>query len=162
FVMGAGLIVTLIGYRLVFGRGRPLWSPRFNLPTSTAIDAPLISGAVIFGVGWGLAGYCPGPALVSLASGRMEVFVFVIAMDAGESGGSTNGIRAELNVVKRTTSCFNSATPRVPRRVTEMRPINEPFVRDLKAATARTLGLKLHVLHASTGGNLCTSSGHRS
>jgi len=83
FVMGAGLTVTLIGYRLVFGRGRPLWSPRFNLPTSTAIDTPLISGAVIFGVGWGLAGYCPGPALVSLASGRIEVFVFVTAMVTG-------------------------------------------------------------------------------
>jgi uncharacterized membrane protein YedE/YeeE len=48
-----------------------------------AIDTPLISGAVIFGVGWGLAGYCPGPALVSLASGRMEVFVFVTAMVTG-------------------------------------------------------------------------------
>jgi len=83
FVMGAGLTVTLTGYRLVFGRGRPLWSPRFNLPTSTAIDAPLTSGAVIFGVGWGLAGYCPGPAMVSLASGRIEVFVFVIAMVTG-------------------------------------------------------------------------------
>jgi uncharacterized protein len=75
--------VTLIGYRLVFARGRPLWSQRFSLPTSTAIDAPLISGAVIFGVGWGLAGYCPGPALVSLASERMEVFVFVTAMVTG-------------------------------------------------------------------------------
>src|SRR6266581_8227682 len=83
FVMGAGLTVTLTGYRLVFGRGRPLWSPRFNLPTSTAIDAPLISGAVIFGIGWGLAGYCPGPAGVSLASGRTEVLVFVVAMLAG-------------------------------------------------------------------------------
>jgi uncharacterized protein len=83
FVMGAGLIVTLIGYRLVFGRGRPLFSPRFNLPTSTAIDSPLISGAVIFGIGWGLAGYCPGPAVVSLASGRPGVFVFVAAMVTG-------------------------------------------------------------------------------
>jgi uncharacterized protein len=83
FVMGAGLIVTLIGYRLVFGRGRPLYSPRFNLPTTTAIDIPLISGAVIFGIGWGLAGYCPGPAVVSLASGRPEVFVFVTAMITG-------------------------------------------------------------------------------
>jgi uncharacterized protein len=83
FVMGAGLIVTLIGYRLVFGRDRPLFSPRFNLPTSTAIDSPLISGAVIFGIGWGLAGYCPGPAVVSLASGRPEVFVFVTAMVTG-------------------------------------------------------------------------------
>src|SRR5262245_41415423 len=80
FVMGAGLLVTLIGYRRVFLRGRPLWSPRFDLPTATAIDTPLLSGAVIFGIGWGLAGYCPGPALVSLASGRLEVFVFVAAM----------------------------------------------------------------------------------
>jgi len=83
FVMGAGLTVTLIGYRLVFGRGRPLLAPRFNLPTSTAIDTPLISGAVIFGIGWGLAGYCPGPAVVSLASGRTEVFAFVTAMVTG-------------------------------------------------------------------------------
>src|SRR5215207_7567741 len=83
FVMGAGLIVTLIGYRLAFGQGHPLWSPRFSLPTATAIDTPLISGAVIFGIGWGLAGYCPGPALVSLASGRTEVFAFVIAMVIG-------------------------------------------------------------------------------
>jgi hypothetical protein len=63
FVIGAGLTVTLIGYRLIFRRGRPLWAPRFNLPTSTAIDTSLIFGAVIFGVGWGLAGYCPGPAV---------------------------------------------------------------------------------------------------
>jgi uncharacterized membrane protein YedE/YeeE len=83
FVMGAGLIVTLIGYRLVLGRDRPLFSPRFNLPTSTAIDSPLISGAVIFGIGWGLAGYCPGPAVVSLASGRPEVVVFATAMITG-------------------------------------------------------------------------------
>jgi uncharacterized membrane protein YedE/YeeE len=83
FVMGAGLIVTLTGYRLVFGRGRPLFSSHFNLPTSTTIDSPLISGAVIFGIGWGLAGYCPGPAVVSLASGRPEVFVFVTAMITG-------------------------------------------------------------------------------
>jgi uncharacterized membrane protein YedE/YeeE len=81
--MGAGLVVTLIGYRLVFGRGRPLFSPSFNLPTAKAIDAPLISGAVTFGIGWGLAGYCPGPAVVSLASGRTEVFVFVSAMITG-------------------------------------------------------------------------------
>ena len=83
FVMGVGLAVTMIGYRLVFGRGRPLWSARFNLATSMAIDTPLIFGAAIFGVGWGLAGYCPGPALVSLASGRLEVLIFVTAMVTG-------------------------------------------------------------------------------
>ena len=83
FVMGAGLAVTLIGYRLVFGRGRPLWSERFTLPASTAIDAPLVAGAAAFGIGWGLAGYCPGPAVVSLAGGRPEVFGFVASMALG-------------------------------------------------------------------------------
>jgi uncharacterized membrane protein YedE/YeeE len=82
FVMAAGVTVTFIGYRLVLP-GRPLWAPKFQLPTATAVDAPLISGAAIFGIGWGLAGYCPGPAIVSLASGRREVIVFVIAMLAG-------------------------------------------------------------------------------
>ena len=79
FVMGAGLIVTLIGYSPGI-RSRP---PAFYLSTAKAIDAPLISGSVMFGIGWGLAGYCPGPAVVSLASGRTEVFVFVTAMITG-------------------------------------------------------------------------------
>lgn len=83
FVMAGGVSVTFIGYRIVLGRKRPLWSKSFQLPTATAVDAPLISGAVIFGIGWGLAGYCPGPALVSLASGRPQVLVFVVAMLAG-------------------------------------------------------------------------------
>lgn len=85
FVMAGGVSVTLIGYRIVLGRKRPLWSKSFQLPTATAIDAPLMSGAVVFGIGWGLAGYCPGPALVSLASGRPQVVVFVVAMLAGMS-----------------------------------------------------------------------------
>jgi uncharacterized protein len=83
FVMAAGVAVTLIGYRVVLGRDKPVWSERFRLPATTAIDTPLISGAVIFGVGWGLAGYCPGPAIVSLASGRAPVFVFVLSMLTG-------------------------------------------------------------------------------
>jgi uncharacterized membrane protein YedE/YeeE len=83
FVMAGGVSVTFIGYHIVFGRKHPLWSKSFQLPTATAVDTPLISGAAIFGVGWGLAGYCPGPALVSLASGRPQVLVFVVAMLTG-------------------------------------------------------------------------------
>jgi hypothetical protein len=83
FVMAGGVMVTLIGYRIVLGQARPLWSESFRLPTATAIDAPLLLGAAIFGVGWGLAGYCPGPAIVSLASGRLPVIIFVLAMLAG-------------------------------------------------------------------------------
>ncbi len=83
FVMAGGVVVTFIGYRLVLGRPHPLWSAAFRLPTSNAIDMPLISGAVIFGIGWGLAGYCPGPAVVSLARGRAEVVAFVVSMLVG-------------------------------------------------------------------------------
>ena len=82
FVMAGGVAVTFVGYRFVL-RGRPLWAQRFQLPTATALDRPLLAGAAIFGIGWGLAGYCPGPVLASLASGRLPVFAFVAAMLAG-------------------------------------------------------------------------------
>src|SRR5215472_15554988 len=83
FVMAAGVTVTFLGYRLLVPKSKPLWAPGFSLPTVTAIDAPLLTGAAIFGVGWGLAGYCPGPAVVSLASGRAAVMLFVAAMAVG-------------------------------------------------------------------------------
>ena len=83
FVMAGGVVVTFIGYRLVLPRGRPFFAVKFSLPAATAIDAPLLSGAAIFGVGWGLAGYCPGPAVLSLASGRTQVVIFVLSMLAG-------------------------------------------------------------------------------
>ena len=83
FVMAGGVVVTFLGYRLVVPKSRPLWASGFSLPAATAIDAPLLSGAAIFGMGWGLAGYCPGPVIASLASGRTGVFIFVLAMLAG-------------------------------------------------------------------------------
>ena len=83
FVMAGGVAVTFLGYRFVVPKSRPLWANQFTLPKATRIDAPLLAGAAIFGIGWGLAGYCPGPAVVSLASGRMSVFVFVLSMLAG-------------------------------------------------------------------------------
>lgn len=86
FVMAGGVIVTFAGYRLIWLRGQPLWAASFQLPAAKAIDAPLLSGAAIFGIGWGLAGYCPGPAVVSLSSGRAEVWVFVAAMLVGMTG----------------------------------------------------------------------------
>lgn len=83
FVMAGGVAVTFLGYRLLVPKSHPLWAAGFSLPTATAIDPPLLAGAAIFGVGWGLAGYCPGPALVSLASGRAGVLIFVAAMLTG-------------------------------------------------------------------------------
>jgi uncharacterized membrane protein YedE/YeeE len=78
FVMGGALAVTIPGYHLLFKRQAPLMAPKFDLPTKTRIDSQLVTGALIFGVGWGLAGLCPGPAISALGSGRLEAFVFVI------------------------------------------------------------------------------------
>ncbi len=83
FVMGGALVATAIGYRLAFARGRPLAAAQFQLPAATAIDARLAAGAVLFGIGWGLVGYCPGPALAALVFGRGETVLFVAAMVAG-------------------------------------------------------------------------------
>lgn len=83
FVMGAGLVVTTLGYRLVFRRPAPLFADVFSLPTRTDIDARLLLGAAIFGIGWGLVGYCPGPALAGLSYGYPQTLAFVPAMIAG-------------------------------------------------------------------------------
>lgn len=79
-VMGAGLVVTLIGYQLTFRRHAPLFATSFKLPTLIRIDARLLAGAALFGFGWGLSGFCPGPAVASLVFGRIESFIFVGAM----------------------------------------------------------------------------------
>ena len=83
FVMGAGLLVTMLGYQIIFKRIAPLFAPSFRLPASQDIDAKLLGGAAIFGVGWGLGGFCPGPAVASLVFGRTESITFVIAMAVG-------------------------------------------------------------------------------
>lgn len=83
FVMGSAVVVTFIGYRLAFASGRPLFDSRFFTPTLTVIDARLVGGAAIFGIGWGLGGFCPGPAISSLSVGGVGTYVFVAAMIAG-------------------------------------------------------------------------------
>ncbi|NVD42840.1 YeeE/YedE family protein [Ensifer sp. HO-A22] len=83
FVMGGALIVTFIGYRLVLRKPAPLLEERFQLPTATRLDARLLGGSALFGIGWGIAGFCPGGALPALGTGRIEVFAFVAALLLG-------------------------------------------------------------------------------
>lgn len=83
FTMAAAILVTGLGYVFVFKRGRPVFADTFQLPTATKIDFKLVSGAALFGVGWGLVGYCPGPALVALPLGNLSTAIFVAAMLAG-------------------------------------------------------------------------------
>lgn len=83
FVMGGAISVHALGYRLMTKQPQPVFAPRFQVPTRRDIDPRLVLGSAIFGAGWGLAGYCPGPALTSLATLRSEAAVFVLAMAAG-------------------------------------------------------------------------------
>jgi uncharacterized protein len=82
-VMASGLGVTLIGYRLILRRPRPLFANQFPLPGMTGIDRSLLGGSALFGIGWGMAGFCPGPAIASLVFGYPQSFMFVAAMAAG-------------------------------------------------------------------------------
>ncbi|MGH7847947.1 MAG: DUF6691 family protein [Candidatus Binatia bacterium] len=83
-VMAGALAVTTPGFSLILRHGRPLLTREFSLPARTRVDAPLVAGAAIFGIGWGLAGFCPGPALAALASLSPTVIVFVVAMILGQ------------------------------------------------------------------------------
>jgi hypothetical protein len=84
FVMGGALAVTLPSFPWVLRRTAPLFEKTFSLPVKRQIDRPLIIGAAIFGIGWGIGGLCPGPALAGLATGSPGVILFVIAMIAGQ------------------------------------------------------------------------------
>lgn len=82
-VMGSAVPVFALAYRGCRTRSQPLFAERFALPTKTDLEPRLIAGAALFGVGWGLGGYCPGPALTSLARGGNGALVFTLTMLAG-------------------------------------------------------------------------------
>ena len=82
-VMGGAVAVSALGYVVARRRGVPVLAPRLEIPTRRDLDPRLIGGAALFGIGWGLVGLCPGPALVGLTFGPWPVFVFVTAMIVG-------------------------------------------------------------------------------
>lgn len=82
-VMCGALTVTIPGFYLVQKRPKPVCEDRFSMPTKRKIDGKLIAGSAIFGVGWGLYGYCPGPALAAVAYANLHALLFVLAMLAG-------------------------------------------------------------------------------
>ena len=83
FVMGGAVLVGAVTFRFILRRTAPVLAARFHLPIQTTLDRPLIVGSVLFGVGWGLSGYCPGPAIASLVTLSPGVLVFCSAMTAG-------------------------------------------------------------------------------
>ena len=82
-VMAAALATTALGYRLAFRARAPLFDEKFHLPETTRIDRQLVLGAALFGAGWGLSGFCPGPAIVAAGLGGVEPYAFLAAMIAG-------------------------------------------------------------------------------
>jgi uncharacterized membrane protein YedE/YeeE len=93
----AGVYLAL--HRLVLRRTRPLFDPRFHLPSRSDIDQPLVAGAALFGTGWGLVGLCPAPALSALVTGQTKALIFFLAMAVGMYAHGTlqvlNAIRTE-------------------------------------------------------------------
>ncbi len=84
FVMGAALLVTFFGYRYVLGHNAgPILDKEFLVPTARDLDGKLLGGSALFGIGWGLSGFCPGGAIPALGTGQTDVILFVAAMIAG-------------------------------------------------------------------------------
>jgi uncharacterized protein len=83
FVMGGAILVGFFAFRLAGRRARNFLGGAMHLPASRDVDRGLVGGSLVFGIGWGLAGFCPGPALVALGSGQAKAAVFVAAMLAG-------------------------------------------------------------------------------
>jgi uncharacterized membrane protein YedE/YeeE len=95
FVLMGAVTVTLITFRFVLRKNKPVCEPAFCLPQKKTLDRGLIFGSILFGLGWGITGYCPGPALASLARPSPEILIFVAAMLAGS-------LLARLLATKRT------------------------------------------------------------
>ena len=83
FVMGGALLITTIIFRLILKRDRPIFDHHFRLPTKQELDPHLIGGAALFGIGWGMTGYCPGPAIAAIGLGLQEPIIMVLAIIAG-------------------------------------------------------------------------------
>lgn len=83
FVMSGGIAVTMVGFRFVFKMSKPIFGEKFHLPSANELDARVVIGPALFGVGWGLAGFCPGPAFTALGGGTTVSLIFVAAMLTG-------------------------------------------------------------------------------
>lgn len=83
FVMLGALLVSFISFRLILKKPEPILEESFHLSKHSNIDKPLLVGAAIFGIGWGISGYCPGPAVANLGTGNLEALVMVVSIYAG-------------------------------------------------------------------------------
>mgnify|MGYP003401844161 FL=1 len=90
FVMGGALVTAMIGYRIVFGaQSKPLFEPSFSLPQNRTVDRNLVGGSALFGIGWGITGFCPGGAIPALGFGGIETALFITSLIGGMLIGRT-------------------------------------------------------------------------
>jgi uncharacterized membrane protein YedE/YeeE len=119
FVMGGAIAVHLLAYRLVPRLGQPIRAAEWSLPTRRDIDSRLLVGAGLFGAGWGLGGYCPGPALTSVVAGASSTLIFTGSMLAGMWGFALwEGTRARAagpqRAARKLPTNPNTPSPRSP------------------------------------------------
>ncbi|WP_407658615.1 DUF6691 family protein [Methylobacterium planeticum] len=99
FVLGGAVTISGLGYALSRRLARPVLDTGFDLPRTRRIDPPLLLGAALFGIGWGLAGFCPGPAVAALSTGAIPVLAFVAAMLAGMAAHGLLGSSARSSAI---------------------------------------------------------------
>lgn len=100
FVMGGALLVTAIGYRFVLRRAKPVCEARFHLPANRKLDMPLLAGSAVFGIGWGISGFCPGGAIPALGLGETSAWIFVGSMLAGITAARTVRLALEARTTQ--------------------------------------------------------------
>ena len=101
FVMGGASVTAFVGYRLAWRRQRPVVMPDFDVPTNNAVDRPLLVGAALFGIGWGIGGFCPGPAWTALPLLAPGTLAFLPAMLVGLWLGGRLGLRSPAEPLER-------------------------------------------------------------
>ena len=104
-VMGTAVLVTFVSYRLILRRSAPVFETKFQIPTRRDVDTRLLAGSALFGLGWGLIGVCPGPALASIATGAPEVWVWLGSMAVGMAAGGLRPVASrQTRVCSRQSS----------------------------------------------------------
>jgi uncharacterized protein len=152
FVMATAIPVTAVGYALAARRHSPICAPGFNSPTQKQIDRPLLLGAALFGIGWGLVGYCPGPALAALGLGNPATVLFVCAMLVGNGRSSCSAIAAQPSREARLSGSQVSLEAARPEPSRSPKSAGTPTLEETDG-TGRAIPLRLALsnCHGRTG-----------
>ena len=119
FVLGGAVGVTLISFRFILRLGKPILAERFIITRETHIDRPMILGAILFGIGWGISGYCPGPAIALIASPNWELLAFLPAAILGAVAEKYFELRSQKQAVQVQVAQQQEAAPQTSKPASE-------------------------------------------